>query len=563
MKKVLLLLFFSLLAFGCICGSMDTEPESDSPTSEENYDYISDDSVSDFGCDYDNPACDLGYECVNNACIKQSCPESCEDNNSCTRGYCSGETNYSCTYEMLVGEQENCSGDAGLCSHFICSDGECINESITNCCGNGECETNESYWICPEDCEDPLEYDPDFSYPQPEPLDFEDVPKIYPENYGNNYFKPGTYPVHVGDGFGKGDFLIKFVDFVVNEEYGVGYATYEVFKKEADGHYYHYPTDDNTFFYYSYNEPFGIPVGMPSYGFEEGTDELMITYYPDCTSFFEICEDPENDHWGYGEWDDCSRRCMFEAYGDNEIKLEKGEYSVVLPSEFEEVDDILLEEIEQCWVNTVNFMGYDPEKPRIGLKVRLDEEDPSGPTGHDEGMTAETTSYWLDFWEPDGMRKDLEERPCPNHLVLAHELAHMISKEMLGDNYGLNEGLATYVQYANGGAGNMTMSCEEDEDFYVPLSTRPSESNYPPDNYYDTGACFWKEFADTYGHGNFTKAMRALYLKSRGIEDYYVLDVLEESLGEPVSQDILDKYGLDRESTHVILCENCEMFLVK
>ena len=53
----------------------------------------------------------------------QSCPASCNDFNQCTRDICNENTSFKCQYIP-----------------------------IENCCGNLQCEPNESYSTCSSDC---------------------------------------------------------------------------------------------------------------------------------------------------------------------------------------------------------------------------------------------------------------------------------------------------------------------------------------------------------------------------------------------------------------------------
>ncbi len=102
---------------------------------------------------------------------EKSCPTTCNDNNPCTTDACSQDTNYNCKYEAITlccgnsscEENEtkcscqqdcgNCSGNAGTCQEYYCSNNSCLTKTITNCCGNGTCESNENFFSCPHDCQ--------------------------------------------------------------------------------------------------------------------------------------------------------------------------------------------------------------------------------------------------------------------------------------------------------------------------------------------------------------------------------------------------------------------------
>lgn len=78
--------------------------------------------------------------------------KNCNDENPCTNDYCSESTNYQCAHENLNGEVSGCSGYAGICKTSSCVTGTCQQQTKTNCCGNNQCETGESYLLCPTDC---------------------------------------------------------------------------------------------------------------------------------------------------------------------------------------------------------------------------------------------------------------------------------------------------------------------------------------------------------------------------------------------------------------------------
>src|SRR3989338_7559755 len=83
------------------------------------------------------PVCNKPYILVGTSCCldtnnndicdsdEKKCPDSCNDNNLCTKDYCGSETNYICK-----------------------------NDIITPCCGNNLCENGESTSSCSVDCKD-------------------------------------------------------------------------------------------------------------------------------------------------------------------------------------------------------------------------------------------------------------------------------------------------------------------------------------------------------------------------------------------------------------------------
>jgi len=379
-------------------------------------------------------------------------------------------------------------------------------------------------------------------------LDFNELETLYPEEYGSNYYEPGNYTIRTGDGFGKGDFLIKFVEFIPQNESIEGQIRFEVFRKENDGNYYHYPTEENAIIRYGYTDIYGITMESPAYSWEINTEENNLVYHPDCTVYFD----------GSG---DCSGRCDFDALPE-ETKVQNGKFSAIYPEEYNDTASFSADLLEQCYYSNVDFLGYDTEKPRVGIKVCMSDY-LSRLNGGDEAITLKANKSYLDW-----MQMNLEPvSGCTNYLRVSHELTHIMTKEVLGKNFGFIEGLAEFVEFHNNGSELMYI-CEDNGWHYkngeitpyANLSYTIRDDVYdPPGNHYATGFCFWKDFTDEYGYPKFVLLMQELQQKGRGAENYYVMHVMEEITGEPLSEEITERYSLTRDSTYAEICHNCEL----
>jgi len=108
---ILLMLVALVISSGCI----NQAPPASEPTGGQ---CLSPKKMIGNICCYDennNGVCDME---------DLGCPDSCDDNNSCTDDSCSGKTDFKCVHDM-----------------------------ISPCCGNGVCEESEDINnVCPEDC---------------------------------------------------------------------------------------------------------------------------------------------------------------------------------------------------------------------------------------------------------------------------------------------------------------------------------------------------------------------------------------------------------------------------
>lgn len=494
--------------------------------------------VKQTGCQYANPSCETDYNCISNQCIKKQ---------GCTYSNPSCNSNYNCVSNQCV-SKAGCQYNNPACE----SGKQCIDNECTSSLYDDQGRIS------------------DFGRslkPIMLSINWSSMEKIYPEKYGKNYYSPGTYNVNVGDGFGKGEFLVKLVSYIPQDPvtFEGGYFEIEVFKKESDGHYYHYPTDENKISHRSFFNLFDITL---EWLYDESDSDNLFTfqYHNDCDVYFNYCSD-ERSPFSANSSVSCNWRCPFLA-NDDEIKSSQGKFSAIFPSAYKNLADFSVTALGKCVQNTDDFLGYNLDKPRIGVKV-LSDLNGSSITGHDEYVSTIWNKSSFDFNTSilDNWKQQQTDNKCSNFLALGHELTHLFTKEMLGDNYGLNEGLADFVAFHNGREYSNYCFVDGwsynkdgyDIKKYVSLSSSPSESS-PANNYYLTGFCFWSDVEKEYGYNKFVKIMQELYKKTRGINDYYVFDVIKSAGGYDLSNTIKNRYDITREATKVELCKNCNVY---
>ncbi|MDP7180027.1 MAG: hypothetical protein QF824_02045 [Candidatus Woesearchaeota archaeon] len=83
--------------------------------------------------------------------VSKECPKTCDDGNMCTWDFCNKQKN--CEHKPLSGPQAGCTGEVSECMEMGCSDNECTEVPIGNCCGNNICEkATEDVGNCEKDC---------------------------------------------------------------------------------------------------------------------------------------------------------------------------------------------------------------------------------------------------------------------------------------------------------------------------------------------------------------------------------------------------------------------------
>lgn len=414
-------------------------------------------------------------------------------------------------------------------------------------------------------------------------LNLTKLPKIHPESVGTNYNHAGTYNVSVGDGFIKGDVLIKITNITLERTPGrrdAG-AFVRVFKKECDGRY--YPLLVPLYSQLASGSVFdlyGLTIQLKEF---ISPTNITIIYYENCTGLFDYCDDPDSSYYRSSP-SACSTLCPFEALEVrsstdpsriifSETKASDGRFTVLLPSGYDELAEFTARAMKQCYNNVTAFLGYEPFKLRVGIQILEQASGSSAAVGDLEyvQMSQDRTTLDRETRDLSRLEEEMTEIPCPNIFLMGHEFVHVATTGVLSENWGIKEGIAKYVEqqlmydYLMDGEVYTFTQCFEDNYDGIPyadLSRGPHEI-YELGDYYQTGLCFWKDFVNTYGYANFTKLMEEAYTRSRGIGKYSLLDVMQDVLGEPVSEEILNRYSLTRESTMINACEGCEVYMPK
>lgn len=134
MKKVIIIAILFLFVFGC------TSQNNNVNESEEK---IISEPIQTFSCP--------DGSIVTNLSDCPKCPPSCDDKNPCTLDTCDINTGYKCYNQKISGPTVGCSGNLPECKENICSDGVCIEQDKSPCCGNNIVEEGETCSNCPDD----------------------------------------------------------------------------------------------------------------------------------------------------------------------------------------------------------------------------------------------------------------------------------------------------------------------------------------------------------------------------------------------------------------------------
>jgi len=508
----IILMLLSLTMPGCAREEMGCEHAN--PPCGEAFDCIKNRCIPKKGCEWGYPPCDADHQCIGNACVlREGCDfdnPSCSEHEYCTENHC-----------YL---KEGCEHGNPPCPEgHACQDGSCI-EVLRDQYGR-----LTSYALS--------------EYGGVEAPDLSSLEKLHPELYGTDHGDFGGHSMRLGDGFVVDDLLVKVTQFHPKNATSVGYIVFEVFRKEADGQYYHYPTRA---YKVSRLEParlLGIVIESPSYSYEIGSYENPLVFYPDCGSYNEGCSGP-------GCQIDCG-----EEFAPGIVSYPEG---------YGELADFVSRSLDSTYPKTASFLGFDPGKD-VSVSVRLAER--TGPILADDGLIAldaspeslDSAMSGLDKYEAR-----LSSNGCSSYMRLGHELVHCMTSEMLDSNVLVFEGIAEFAEFHDN-CTDAIYICEDHgwryphEDStrpYSDMSASPGTGILP--SHYATGFCFWQDYLDLYGYVSFRALMQDMWQKGRGAEPYCLSDLMADAAGKPLPQDMLERYSLPQSFGCQDICRGCQ-----
>ena len=394
------------------------------------------------------------------------------------------------------------------------------------------------------------------------------LPQLY-----KNYNLPGLYTIVVGDGFENNDFLVKFVKFqkISVQNKVSSYVKTALFKKVGTTYVYYpyqdkitldnkgyFKTGDNT-------NPLkmlgNIPLKLESTVIEENKN--VFSYQSDCLF---------NDGCVVG---DCTISCPFKA-AEGEVQLIKDTYSIIVPKKYQELGQDILPFLEICYSNVLDFLGLGQNGMKVGLRfVKGSGSDVTHSNNFNVFLDDGEFELLGEQIKPSYTQDILGKKKCPI-VSYMHNTPHELTHILYGDGlrpFGLSEGFSDFVGgntlatwnyveqtavFNNTQASACKMNGFDKGDglkLYVVLSTLPDVSI--KNDYYFTGFCFWTDFVKMYGEEKFKVFSQKLYSYSHSTPNYYMWDVMEEAIGGPLSLELIQRYGLTKESTFVEQCEEC------
>lgn len=209
----------------------------------------------------------------------------------------------------------------------------------------------------------------------------------------------------------------------------------------------------------------------------------------------------------------CTKYCFTEPFED-ETKLEKGEYIVIVPGGYEELGNYKLEWMANCYEDIGNYLGIKANLFSKNIVNRFKYlKGQYYSVAFIKGVASyydeETINNYMANMIAGGMQKNINS--CSGD-ILKHELTHIYLMNTPIPKW-LDEGLATYIPYKD----TDSIKCEEEgyiyDDSYYKYENLSNTIGVPFEDYhryYQTGYCFWDYIEKTYGHDKFQQILSKL-----------------------------------------------------